>query len=90
MIATIDMATISSKGQIVIPKKIMKILGLKEQDKLMVFSSGDNILLKKVKPEIYEKSIRDILMPMRAKAEKRGLTEADVEKEIKAHRARQR
>lgn len=90
MNATIDMVTISSKGQIVIPKKIMKILGLKEQDKLLVFGSGENILLKKVKPEIYEKSIRDMLKPMREKAETRGLTEADVEKEIKAHRARQR
>ena len=68
----------------------MKILGLKEQDKLLVFGSGDNILLKKIKPEIYEKSIREILMPMREKAETRGLTEADVEKEIKAHRAWQR
>ena len=85
---TIDMVTISSKGQIVIPKKIMRLLGLKEQDKLLVFSKGENILLKKVKPEIFEKSISDILRPLRQKAEARGLTEEDVEKEIKAHRAR--
>lgn len=88
MNATIDMVTISSRGQIVIPKRIMKILGLKEQDKLLVFSSGENILLKKVKPEIYEKSLRDILMPLREKAKARGITEADVEEEIKAHRMR--
>jgi AbrB family looped-hinge helix DNA binding protein len=90
MNATIDMVTISSKGQIVIPKKIMKLLGLKEQDKLLVFSKGENILFKKVKPEIYEKSIREILMPLREKAENRGLIEGDVEKEIKAHRAQKR
>ncbi len=90
MNATIDMVTISSKGQIVIPKKIMKMLGLKEQDKLLVFSKGENILFKKVKPEIYERSIRDILMSLREKAETRGLTEEDVEKEIKAHRAQKR
>lgn len=90
MNATIDMVTISSKGQIVIPKKIMKMLGLKEQDKLLVFSKGENILFKKVKPEIYEKSIRDILMPLREKAETGGLTEEDAEKEIKAHRAQKR
>jgi len=80
---TIDMVTISSKGQIVIPKKIMQMLGLREQDKLLVFSKGENILLKRVKPEIFEKSIRDILMPLREKAEARGLTEEDVEKEIR-------
>lgn len=62
----------------------------KALDKLLVFSSGESILLKKVKPEIYEKSIEDILMPLREKAETRGLSEADVEKEIKSHRARQR
>lgn len=90
MNVAIDMVTISSKGQIVIPKKIMKILGLKEQDKLLVFSKGENILLKKVKPEIYEKSLKDILMPLREKAETKGLSEADVEKEIKAHRVQQR
>jgi len=87
MSETIDMVTISSKGQIVIPKKIMKNLGLKEQDKLLVFSKGENLLLKKVNPEIFEKSIRDILAPLRQKAETRGLTGSDVEKEIVSHRA---
>ena len=86
MSETIEMVTISSKGQIVIPKKIMKILGLKEQDKLLVFSKGENLLLKKVKPEIFEKSVRDILTPLRQKAEARGLTESDVEKEIISYR----
>lgn len=82
------MVTISSKGQIVIPKKIMKMLGLKEQDKLLVYGKDESLLLKKVKPEIFEKSIREILMPLRQKVEARGLTEEDVENEIKAHRAR--
>jgi AbrB family looped-hinge helix DNA binding protein len=86
MNATIDMVTISSKGQIVIPKKILKALGLKEQDKLLIFNKGDNILLKKIKPEIFEKSLRDMLMPVRKEAEARGLTEKDVEEEIEAYR----
>lgn len=76
------MVTISSKGQIVIPKKIMKNLGLKEQDKLLVFSKGENLLLKKVNPEIFEKSIRDILAPLRQKAETRGLTGSDRDTEF--------
>ncbi|KCZ70693.1 looped-hinge helix DNA binding domain, AbrB family [Candidatus Methanoperedens nitroreducens] len=87
MSTTIDMVTISSKGQIVIPKKILKALGLKEQDKLLIFSKGENILLKKIKPEMLEKSLREILMPVRKEAEARGLTEKDVEEEIKAYRA---
>ncbi len=87
MNATIDMVTISSKGQIVIPKKILKVLGLKEQDKLLLFNKGENILLKKIKPEIFEKNIRDMLAPIRKEAEAKGLTERDVEIEIRAHRA---
>lgn len=87
MNATIDMVTISSKGQIVIPKKILEALGLKEQDKLLLFNKGENILLKKVKPEMFEKNLREMLTPIRKEAEAKGLTERDVEIEIKAHRA---
>jgi AbrB family looped-hinge helix DNA binding protein len=87
MNATIDMVTISSKGQIVIPKKILKLLGLKEQDKLLLFYKGENILLKKVKPEMFEESLRDLLAPIRKEAEAKGLTEKDVEIEIRAQRA---
>jgi len=87
MNATIDMVTISSKGQIVIPKKILEALGLKEQDKLLLFNKGENILLKKVKPEMFENNLRDMLAPIRKEGEAKGLTERDVEIEIKAHRA---
>lgn len=88
MNATIDMVTISSKGQIVIPQKILKALGLKKQDRLLIFNKGENIFLKKVKPEMFEKSLRDMLMPIRKEAEAKGLTEKDIELEIKTHRAR--
>lgn len=88
MNATIDMVTISSKGQIVIPRKILKTLGLKKQDRLLIFNKGENIFLKKVKPEMFEKSLRDMLMPIRKEAEAKGLTEKDIEIEIKTHRAR--
>ena len=87
MNAIVDMVTISSRGQIVIPKKILKSVGLSEQDKLLVYSKGDNILLKKVEPEMFETSLREILAPVRQEMEDKGLTEKDVETEIKAYRA---
>ena len=87
MTATVDMVTISSRGQIVIPKKILKAIGLGEQDKLLVYSKGENILLKKVEPEMFETSLREMLAPVRQDMEAKGLTEKDVETEIKAHRA---
>ena len=53
----------------------------------MIFNKGDNILLKKIKPEMFEKSLREMLTPVRKEAEARGLTGKDVEKEIKSYRA---
>ena len=40
-----DMATLSSKGQIVIPKSLRK--GFKEGEKLLIIRNDDQIILKK-------------------------------------------
>lgn len=43
--------TVSSKGEIVIPKEIRDALGIKERDKLLILQKGDSILLKKMNIE---------------------------------------
>lgn len=40
------LTTISVKGQVVIPKKIRELLGLRSGDKLMVSVEGDAVVLK--------------------------------------------
>ena len=45
---TLDMTTMSSKGQVVIPTDIRKELGLLTGAKLMVLTDGSNLLLKPV------------------------------------------
>lgn len=47
---TLDVTTMSSKGQVVIPTDIRKALGLLNGAKLMVLTDGANLLLKPIQP----------------------------------------
>ena len=82
----IDVITISSKGQIVIPKKLREDAGLDKQDKLLAISDGNKIILEKIsKKEAKEKMIG--LMDYFSKEfKKNGITRDDVLKEIKDYR----
>lgn len=84
----VSMVKVSSRGQIVIPKDIMKELSVREGDKLLVISKNKNILLKKIEMNVFEKSLESVLEPMWKKAEKKKLTERDVEEAIKTVRKR--
>ncbi len=50
-----EVTAVSSKGQVVLPKSIRESLSLTPGAKLMVFSDGENILLKPIrKPDLNE------------------------------------
>ncbi len=77
----IETTSLSTKGQVVIPKKVRGNLNLSAGSKLIVIQKGDSILLKPIsisKTEQFERlislgnKIRDTL----------NLTEKDVEKAI--------
>jgi AbrB family looped-hinge helix DNA binding protein len=44
---TADMATISARGQVAIPADIRRECGLKEGDKLIFMTQGDEVVIKK-------------------------------------------
>ena len=44
-----DVTALSSRGQVVLPKSIRESLELMPGSRLMVFSDGNNILLKPIK-----------------------------------------
>ena len=44
---TIDVVNVSSRGQIVIPEKISKRMGIKEGSKLIAIERNDELVLKK-------------------------------------------
>jgi len=78
----LEVTSISSKGQVVIPTDIRKEMGLSEGSKLMVFTDGVNVLLKpivKPKMEMFKKLIKE----SRRYAKAHGLTKDDLKKAIK-------
>ncbi len=79
--------TVSSKGQVVIPKTIREQLNLESGRPLVVFSDGSNILLKPIpRPDISE--FRALMDATAAWAKEVGLTEEDITDAIKTVRNR--
>jgi len=86
VIEMIELSKLSSKGQVVIPKTLRKKLDLKEGDKLILFGSGDLLVLKKVESE---KSVLGILsQPVREKVQKLGIKDTDVQEAVSWARKR--
>lgn len=82
-----EMTSVSSKGQIVLPKAIRNSLNLIPGSKLMVFSDGNNILMKPViQPDISE--FQQMMDDAQKWAEEVGLTEDDITDAIRTVRNR--
>ncbi len=76
-----EFTSMSSRGQVVIPQDIRKQMGLEEGVKFMVFSDGDNLLMKPVlTPSMtaFKKLLRD----SHEYARRAGLKRSDVKKAI--------
>ena len=81
---------VSSKGQVVIPAELRRMLDISEGDELYVFGMDDALVIKKIEKESLEKEFEEIVKPIRAKAKQMGITRKDLEKEIKTHRREKR
>ena len=57
----VEIITLSSKGQFVIPKVMREKLKLQQQDKFVLIAENDCILLKRIKKEDAEESMRVLL-----------------------------
>jgi len=82
----IDIVTISSKGQVVLPKNLRKEAGLDRNDKLLVVSGEGKIVLEKISAKEVEKKMTGLLDYFSSKFEEQGITKEDIEKEIRAVR----
>ena len=84
----VEMASVSTKGQVVIPGAIRKRLGIEAGSKLVVMTDGQNVLMKPVQPPPLT-DFRQLLAESRKAAAKAGLTPEAVRQAIKeARRAR--
>ena len=85
----IDVLTVSSKGQVVLPASIRKSLSIDTGSKLAVYASDDFIMLKVLRmPSVEEFKAK--LDEAQAWAASVGYTEADVNEIIKFKRRSKR
>ena len=77
----VEMTTISSKGQVVLPQAVRRMLKLEEGERLMVLCSKDGVLLKKIEAPLKER-FRQMLQASRIWARKVNLAGKDVNQAI--------
>ncbi len=70
----IEMGTMSSRGQIVIPTDIREGMGLKEGSKVLFVMSDDSLLIKRVNMQTFA----EITKPLKEAVKKSGLKESDI------------
>lgn len=86
---SVDVLTVSSKGQIVLPAPVRRALSIAAGEKLVAYSTGDSILLKKLEIPKEEK-FKEWLDEAQEWAAQSGLTADDVPGIIAEVRARKR
>lgn len=84
-----DITALSSRGQIVLPKAIRDALGIDIGTKFVVFSDGDNVLLKPLKePDL--KEFNKLMDKAQKWAASVGMTEEDIDDAVKTVRRKKR
>lgn len=74
MAETIDIGTVSSRGQVAIPSGIRNEMHLKDGERVFFMLQGDTLLMKKVESMSWD----EITKPLREAAEKAGMKKSDV------------
>ena len=82
----IDVITMSSKGQFVVPRDIREDMKIEKQDKFVIVHDRDSILLKKIKKQEINKKMIKLLDKFSKEFQEAGITADDVKEEIKKAR----
>lgn len=83
----IEITSISSRGQVVIPQRLRDKLKLKEGEKFAVIGEGNTIILKKLEVPSF-KDADKLLKRTRDFVKEKGIKESDVEEANKEARKR--
>lgn len=83
----IDLATVSSKGQVVIPRRMRAGLGFSKNTKLILMGDKEAILMKKLSENNIQSRMRRLLDTFSEKFKKESLKETDIKKEIQSYRS---
>jgi len=82
----LDITKLSGKGQIVIPNEMRKRMGLKEGMRFLVIDLDDTIVLRKLELSRERVRLKQLLEKSRARAEKVGFTEKEIDRLIHSYR----
>ena len=81
----LEITSMSSRGQIVIPLDVREHLGLKEGEKFVVVGEDDTILLKKITMPSF-KNFDKLIQKTQQFVKEKGITKEDVDSTIKRMR----
>ncbi len=81
----LEITSMSSRGQVVIPLDIREHLGLREGEKFVVVGEEDTVILKKISMPSF-KNFDKLIEKTQQFAKQKGITKADVENAIKRAR----
>ena len=82
----LDVITMSSKGQFVIPIEIREDMRLERKDKFVIVHDKESILLKRISKEEANKAMIKLMNDISDKFAKAKIKSLDIEKEIKKAR----
>jgi AbrB family looped-hinge helix DNA binding protein len=84
-----DVTVVSEKGQVVIPLKIRKKLGIGPKTKLVIYGYQDAVIMKKLEVPDVTKELEEIYERINKKIEKEGeLSNEEINKVIHDYRAK--
>ena len=84
----LDVITMSSKGQLVIPREVREEMGLERQDKFIIVHDRDSILLKRISQEEADKAMLKLMDGIADKFKQAGVKKSDVAEEIRKSRVK--
>lgn len=78
----VQVTSVSSKGQVVIPNDIRETMGISIGMKMLVFTDGDNLLLKPIQQPHFE-TFKELVKESKKLITKTGFKKINVQKLIK-------
>lgn len=85
----LEITSLSSKGQVVIPQKIRRSMNLKTGEKFIIIHEGDTIILKAIEVPLF-KNFDKLISKAKKFAKNKGLQKKDIKNAISSIRNKQR
>jgi antitoxin PrlF len=81
VMADIDITSMSSRGQVVIPLNLRELMGLKDGEKFAITGKDDTIVLKKIQMPSFS-NFDKLMQQTQEFAKKKGLKQKDVDEAV--------